>query len=568
MACWDTIPEDGQWYTLLQPVVLINEEAQRVSIDNDNPWAEVGGTSAGGFTMRYGGGTSNWSHLSEGPRHWKVVMMKPADAFAKMLRFFGAETHCRLCAASQGCWDTHCTSSTHFHSIYEAVEEGHGMVREALWQQIHVVGGCVRYNHLDGEVQALRRRREPVVNVERAEDLPIADQWFLVSGPVCVATETGGDKDAWPNLWSRRHWKDQMGETARHLGRLLELEAASSGGLCNFDCHICGPGMGISADHLLGPRHYGDLVTKRVHHNVPVHPEEFWQTFAFPNSAVAFNHLDGQVKVVRRPRPSEVPCAAPAQPPRPAAPAGPPPAGGRDPHARMPGPGHPEPQPPAAVLVDTHPPYMKQPTAPVAAPVRPPPPPGPPPGAGGGYPYGPKPGLGYPEPQPLATVVLDSWPDYVAQSAARPKLPAPAPPPGLLPAAHGQACPKPPAPPVPSATPAPHGQAEPKPPAPAPPRVAPKLPEPSAPLVKACPKRPPPRVPVGPAAEPHGQAIQAEPKPPAPELPQGAPLEALATPAKAEPKPPAPALPQGAPPEALASPVKVSDRRACDVFTT
>lgn len=272
VACWQSVPEDGQWYQLRRPEV--------------EPSTTVWETS--------------WPHLSGGPKYWRTLMAEPAAAFGRLLRAFGADTICDRCAGSGNSnFDSHCVGSPHFYMVSKTVEENKDSARERLWQEICVVGGIIRYNHLDGEVQAMRMRNEITVPAMTLQDVPGTGQWVLVGEPACVATRPPGEKDQWPNLWSVRHWKEKMSTPAIRIEKILQ----SIGGSCSSFTCMCCEGQYMSSGHLLGPKHYSEIVVKRIAGGEPgpVRVDDFWQTWTFNDGAVAYNHIDGMVRMVRRP---------------------------------------------------------------------------------------------------------------------------------------------------------------------------------------------------------------------------------------------------------------------------
>merc|ERR1712139_229345 len=101
------------------------------------------------------------------------------------------------------------------------------------------------------------------------------------------------------NLWSLRHWKEKMDIPVRHIIEILEANTADAWTLC---CDICGPNHGFSQNHVLGPKHCQHMQA-RIQGVAQI--DDFWQQWCFPNGAVAYNHLDGSIQMVRRPRPGE-----------------------------------------------------------------------------------------------------------------------------------------------------------------------------------------------------------------------------------------------------------------------
>jgi len=270
---WEGVPEDCRWYRLEQPVVVASD-----------PLA----------------GPKGWSNIHGGPRNWKMIMMPPASAFARLLRAFGVDPDCACCnmgGSCNGSFDSHTAGAAHYQTIYKIVEERLAP-REALWQVVNVVGGQVCFNHLDGEIQAMREPMEPEVLAMLPEHLPNGCfDWALVGAPACVPMRYPGEKDRWPNMWSARHWKEKMERPARRITQILE----ASGGLYTSTCTFC-PDHCICVEHLLGPKHYTEVVVHCVHERGgTVCPDDYWQTWTCVSGAVAYNHVDGTIRMVRKP---------------------------------------------------------------------------------------------------------------------------------------------------------------------------------------------------------------------------------------------------------------------------
>merc|ERR1719277_1679892 len=185
--------------------------------------------------------------------------------------------------------------------IHQLVEERDELAREELWHETCVVGARARFNHLDGEIQLLREPLTPsYFYAASPKDLPKAGVWLLAGLPAAACVVHGGTRDQWPNLWSLRHWKEKMERPARHITRLIE----ACGGVHTCRCQFCPTAM-VAADHLLGPKHYAQVVNALPTDGSPLSPDAYWQTFTFADGAVAFNHVDGTIRLIRRPREGE-----------------------------------------------------------------------------------------------------------------------------------------------------------------------------------------------------------------------------------------------------------------------
>jgi hypothetical protein len=104
-------------------------------------------------------------------------------------------------------------------------------------------------------------------------------------------------------MWSIRHWKEKMQRATKRAGNVVTV----NGGASSCHCLLC-PSQLLSDSHLLGRSHFNEL-RARFPDTVPVRVDDFWQTWAdkFVTGAMAFNHVDGTLRMVRRPDGSEPP---------------------------------------------------------------------------------------------------------------------------------------------------------------------------------------------------------------------------------------------------------------------
>ena len=158
---------------------------------------------------------------------------------------------CRLCT-DQGSyiWNVHCGSQQHWTKVFEITNQSEHLAEADLWQTIEVVGGSLKYNHLNGEIHGLRNPREREENVFQLKDLSVPDKWILVGTSACVATSPESLKDHWSNLWSHNCWKHRMKRSTRRLENVLHAN-----GLSTEHCTLC-PCQSITEKHLLGPAHF------------------------------------------------------------------------------------------------------------------------------------------------------------------------------------------------------------------------------------------------------------------------------------------------------------------------
>jgi hypothetical protein len=71
-------------------------------------------------------------------------------------------------------------------------------------------------------------------------------------------------------------------------------------GAANTFCRLC-PEQAFCESHLLGPKHFGVLMNQ-LPETVPVQVDDFWQQWIVETriGAMAFNHVDGTVRLLRR----------------------------------------------------------------------------------------------------------------------------------------------------------------------------------------------------------------------------------------------------------------------------
>ena len=145
------------------------------------------------------------------------------------------------------------------------------------------------------------------------QELSFPGQWILVGVAAAVPAQPGGDRTKWPNMWSHRQWKEKMQRVARQVACILEANDALNLSCC---CLFC-PDEYLSAEHLMGPKHFFKLMGREAE-NMPVSTDNFWQTWTFKTGtgALAFNQADGTLRMVRQPDGNEL--VAPASPPAPA----------------------------------------------------------------------------------------------------------------------------------------------------------------------------------------------------------------------------------------------------------
>jgi hypothetical protein len=155
----------------------------------------------------------SWKQLTSGAKHWKNCMAGSVENMCGLLRAFGVEPSCTICKGTYLAFDTHTTSQTHFQVVYELVEKFGELARERLWIETCIVGGQVRYNYLDGELQVMRDVPLPLEPVTFPQQLcqgsGSSSVWLLLclcsrvvtepSGRICGVPPRGG-KNKWIQL--------------------------------------------------------------------------------------------------------------------------------------------------------------------------------------------------------------------------------------------------------------------------------------------------------------------------------------------------------------------------------
>jgi hypothetical protein len=221
-------------------------------------------------------------------------------SFTALLDAFGVKPLCALCDSLAGDFDSHTLSAKHYNNMYNLMDPTDELGREDFWQETCVVGGRVRYNHLDGELQALRDLAVPVMHATRPEELPLPEQWILIGGAMVVPVEPGADRTKWPNMWSHRHWREKMESALDRVCVAVEVNGAR-----NSCCLLC-PDQPFRLWHLLGKSHFTALLAC-LPETEPVQVDAFRQQWIFENEsgALAFNHVDGTLLLLRRAKGSE-----------------------------------------------------------------------------------------------------------------------------------------------------------------------------------------------------------------------------------------------------------------------
>ena len=180
-------------------------------------------------------GVEAWPHIHDLPV-WREYMSEPSRKFVACLslrRVF--EPFCTLCY--KGSPVPHLLGRDHCRKVRSRIAKFRARARDELWLETFFVGGRVRFNMLDGELQALRYVPVPLCRARTPKDLPLAQHWFLGGPPVATATTPGGGRSKWPNLQTHKCWYNDVVHAAQQLGDALQ--ASSIKNTCLL-CHMSG----------------------------------------------------------------------------------------------------------------------------------------------------------------------------------------------------------------------------------------------------------------------------------------------------------------------------------------
>lgn len=258
--------------------------------------------------------------------------------FASFMENQGISLRCPIEGCNmQGSYADHITSTngSHYANLYKRgvpftdgvpVEE----LRQTAWQQINIRGGAVRFNHLDWEVQMWRgdpppcatfgeslpetrpdfhsgnlqiiEQRpslpiHPCTREARLEDLQEDNCWYMLKEPASVPTSDSGDWQSIPHVvGGKRNWANQMRGHASKMAEILQAHGIFP------DCSLCPTGRGWE-EHIPGPVHFqkiNELLGDRRAADVR---SEIWQEWLVQRvgfcGRVRFNHLDGEIQMLR-----------------------------------------------------------------------------------------------------------------------------------------------------------------------------------------------------------------------------------------------------------------------------
>ena len=103
----------------------------------------------------------SFPHMNQGKAHWMKVMAPPIDLYYEVLARNGVcYPVCELCRPNHAgdfhCWPD-CKSRNHWKNVWERIEEitlPWEQARNYFYQQFQVANLMVRFNHLDGSIDA------------------------------------------------------------------------------------------------------------------------------------------------------------------------------------------------------------------------------------------------------------------------------------------------------------------------------------------------------------------------------------------------------------------------------
>lgn len=248
------------------------------------------------------------------------------------------------------------------------------IAKERAWEQVLIPGGAVRYNHLDWEVQMVRSSTPQLIEpplpfnfgaaslqmppsaaalshpaassreaahqtwnsqptmmsqvpadfgpapagspggrgaVFRLVDLEEPDTWYEICTRASFPTSNNGNWASLPHVCGGRdRWKEAMRERADHIGRILQAH-----GLQDYNCQLCDRSRGWE-EHIPGPKHYKCVTDKLGEEMVEIAREQMWQEWNVRiqgvTGSVKFNHLDGEIHMIKKPVTDLVPMLQPS----------------------------------------------------------------------------------------------------------------------------------------------------------------------------------------------------------------------------------------------------------------
>ena len=98
-----------------------------------------------------------FAHINRGKSHWIELMQPAVDSYYEFLSRNGVSHPCCELCANNHCWP-HCTSKKHFDRVYALARNcplDWEQSRIGFIQQFQVADCIVRFNHLDGSIDAL-----------------------------------------------------------------------------------------------------------------------------------------------------------------------------------------------------------------------------------------------------------------------------------------------------------------------------------------------------------------------------------------------------------------------------
>ena len=263
----------------------------------------------------------------------------------------------------QGSYTDHVTSTngSHFKHLWQRTKlfkDGVPLerTRKHAWEQANIPGGAVRFNHLDWQV-LMWRGTPPLPSIFDGDGaasspgflvdvpqqllaaggrrplgecylsrLPEEGVWYVVLPPISTPTSQEMGWKSLPHVaggW--KVWRDMMGLPSSTLAETLGIL-----GYRGYQCEVCG-GSHVWEGHITGNSHYKKIVYDWLaHRSVAQVKGSLWQQWNLTcdgsEGAVQFNHMDGEIRILKGAAPSRMAIAAPPRVEQPPPPLGPPPA--------------------------------------------------------------------------------------------------------------------------------------------------------------------------------------------------------------------------------------------------
>jgi len=290
-----------------------------------------------------------YQHLA-GHKMWREAMRPAVLALTEFLETkCGCYLECPIPGCNmQGSYADHVTSTSgwHFKHLYQKtglLKDGVPVThtRENAWEQRNILGGAIRFNHLDWEVLMWKGQPPPAPRFDAAsqssptlfgrsdtspfmeepqfttmpaavvlgddcishhiKDMPLEGTWYTVMPRASEPTSAMGDWRTLPHVSAGKDlWRDKMKMHALRLATLLEQHGLNV--YSCLSCSLCERARGWD-EHIPGREHYKKINDMLGDQPVVSVRERFWQQWELRHSGVqgsiCFNHLDGEIQMLR-----------------------------------------------------------------------------------------------------------------------------------------------------------------------------------------------------------------------------------------------------------------------------